>query len=209
MVSVGLAAPAAMSHTPLTSGIALTLSVMFLTFAVVLAAIQMVLGLRSMMLHGVSTEGAASLWIMVPIMTLFGITIFRLRMASAHNFGMDIHPLGTLAILTVLVSLQIGFGAIGYQVMKATGYMRTFVHTHTPPAHTFALICPGVAFFVLWNFFINKGFVACGLMDKFDLVWFLSYIPAVLVLGKTLQVYIYLTHSLSKAKDLQAQGSRP
>ncbi len=207
MVAVGFAAPAAMSHTPLTAGIAMILSVMFLTAAGVLSIIKMTLAFRSMLLHGISREGAASLWILIPILTLFGITLVRLRLGSMHTFGVEISAYGTLAILSALVGLQVMIGWLGYGVMQKTGYLDTYVkdpvHPEIPAAHTFSLICPGVAFFVLWNFFLNKGIVAAGLLHQFDWMWFAAYIPAVLVLLKTIQVYIKLTRRLN-----QPSGSR-
>lgn len=200
MVAVGLAAPAAMSHTPVTSGLGMVLSVMFLTTAILLAVIKVPLALRAMMQHGISREGAVSLWIIIPILTLMGITLFRLRMGGAHNFGMEISAYGSLAMLSAIIGLQVVFGWFGYAVMKQTGYLETYVrdteHPEIPAAHTFSLICPGVAFFVLWNFFLNQGLVAAGIMDKFDPVWFAAYVPAVFVLIKTLQVYLHLTQRL-------------
>ena len=36
--------------------------------------------------HGVTVETAPSLWIMIPILTLLGITFIRLNFGLEHNF---------------------------------------------------------------------------------------------------------------------------
>lgn len=57
MVGVGMAAPAAMSTVPLTSGIAIVLATFFFMAAVV-GVVSLVLAVQSMMTHGVTPEAA-------------------------------------------------------------------------------------------------------------------------------------------------------
>ncbi len=53
-------------------------------------------------------------------------------------------------------------------VLRRQHYMSHYVTGTDKSAGSFALICPGVAFSVLFQFFINKGLVAAGLVDKFS-----------------------------------------
>ncbi|KPU83406.1 hypothetical protein JI58_08870, partial [Marinosulfonomonas sp. PRT-SC04] len=64
---------------------------------------------------------------------------------------------------------------LGLLVLKREAYFKDFVFgTKTSPG-SYALVCPGVALSVMLHFFINKGLVAAGLIDKFDIAyWSLS-----------------------------------
>ncbi len=96
MVGVGFSASAAMSHVTLTSGIAMMLAVMFLSFAAVLGFIVLVLGFRVMLQQGIDREASVTLWIIIPIITLAGIAIYRLMMGMHHNFGTELEPIRNL-----------------------------------------------------------------------------------------------------------------
>lgn len=192
MVAVGLAAPAAMSHVPLTSGIALILSVGVATVATLLAAIKLVLGFRAMMNHGVGRDGSVSLWIVIPILTLLGITVFRLQMALAHNFGAEISAPGQLVFLTMVLAIQLLFGWLGFVVMRQNGYFQAFLGGSEKAPGTLALVCPGVALVVFAHFFINKGLVPVDLLTPFGPAYFLLYLPVFYLQAKTIAVMMRL-----------------
>ncbi|CAA6805293.1 MAG: Unknown protein, partial [uncultured Thiotrichaceae bacterium] len=157
MVSVGFSAAAAMSHTKLTSGIAMILAIMFLTVAVLLSVLKFVLGFRAMFEHGIDREGTVSLWILIPIITLISITTFRLSMGMHHNFGTPIEPIQNLAMFSVFGGAQLLFGILGYMVMKKLGYFKDYIHGEAKSIASYALICPGVAAAVMAFFFIHIG----------------------------------------------------
>ncbi len=167
MIGVGLAAPAAMSATPLTSGLSFILSSFFIVSAVVLGAIKLMLGVRAMMENGASDEGAPSLWIVVPILTVVGIALMRQAHGLGAHFEAHPAPADAFGLLTTFLSLQLAFLLFGALVLARVGYFRRFVFGDERSAGSYALVCPGVALSVMLQFFVNKGLVAVGLIEKF------------------------------------------
>ena len=124
MISVGMAAPGAMSQNIQVNAIGIFLSIFFLSLAMVLAIIKLVLGFQSIITHGISEKASPSLWILIPILTLFGITLIRLRMGLHHGFEADVSKPGLFVLTSVILSLQILVGLIGYNVMQRVGYFK-------------------------------------------------------------------------------------
>ena len=196
MVGVGFSASAAMSHNAVTSAIAFMGAALFVTAALVMGAIMLVLGFRAMMENKADKETAPTLWIVIPFVTVAGIAIYRLNMALMHNFGVEWAPGSVFSYLTFLLSLQLVFGLIGYAVMKRFGYFEHFVTGEGRSPGSFALICPGVALFVFANFFINPGLVGIGLIEQYSVAYFALYLPLVALQLKTIQVYWKLNGKL-------------
>lgn len=192
MIAVGLAAPGAMSHSVAVNAVGIALSIFFATVAVILLVIKLVLGFDSMLRHGIQPAAAGSLWILIPVMTLLGITWVRLSHGLEHGFGTHGHPAEMFVFGAMVLSVQILFGLIGYGVMKRLNYFRDFVDGDKTNPGAFALICPGVAFFVFGMFFIALGLVKTGLIGQMSLAYFLFMIPFVLVQLKTIQVFFRL-----------------
>lgn len=198
MVGVGFSAAAAMSTVPLTSGIGLVLSLLFISTAGLLAATKLILGFRSMLEHGIDRESSVSLWIIIPIITVSGIALYRISMAMHHNFGLHVEPIESLVLLTVLISVQILFAVLGYAVMKKLGYFDAYVYGKEKSAGSFALICPGVAGYVLGFFFIHIGLVGTGLLEKNSLAYFFLLVPLVVLQIQTLWGLFHLNNKLLK-----------
>ncbi|QTR49428.1 TsoY family (seleno)protein [Candidatus Thiothrix anitrata] len=198
MVGVGFSASAAMSHNQLTSGIGLMLSLMFVSAAGLLAVTKLILGFRSMLEHGIDRESSVSLWIIIPIITVGGIAMYRLSMAMHHNFGVHVEPIQSLGLLTVLISIQLLFAVLGYAVMKKLGYFDSYVYGKEKSAGSFALICPGVAGYVLGFFFIHIGLVGTGLLEKNSLTYFFLLVPLVVLQIQTLWGLFHLSGKLLK-----------
>lgn len=196
MVGVGFSASAAMSKVPLTSGIGLVLSLLFISTAGLLAVTKLILGFRSMLEHGIDRESSVSLWIIIPIITVSGIALYRLSMAMHHNFGLHVEPIESLVLLTVLISVQILFAVLGYAVMKKLGYFDAYVYGKEKSAGSFALICPGVAGYVLGFFFIHIGLVGTGLLEKNSLAYFFLLVPLVVLQIQTLWGLFHLNKKL-------------
>jgi hypothetical protein len=199
MVAVGFAAPGAMSHNVIVSGVGIIMATFFLALVTTLGVIKIVLGFRSMLAHGINYEASVSLWIVIPILTLVGITIYRIAMGLVHNFDAVIHPWAHVIMFTALCGIQIFFGLLGYGVMKELGYFNEFIHGESKSAVSFAAICPGVAFVVLGNFFINRGLVVAGLIEMFSVAYFVLYIPLLAIQAQTIIVLMRLTRKLLKA----------
>ena len=199
MIAVGLAAPAAMSTVKSTQAWSIAFALFFFSTAILLAAIKLILGFKSMMEHGISEAASPSLWIMIPILTLLGITWIRLNHGLHHGFGVH-GDVSSLFVLTAAVlSVQILFGLIGWAVMNRLGYFRDYVRGDKGNAGTFALVCPGVAFFVFGVFFVNLGLVGAGLVDRMSWAYFLLLAPFVFVQLKTVQLIFGLNRKLLRA----------
>lgn len=211
MISVGFASSAAMSHVTATSVIGLMFSIFFASLAILLAGIKMILGFQSIFKHGIDKLGSPSVWIMIPILTLLGITYVRLYMGVNHNILHIKEPtlVPIMLVLFVLVSLQVIFGLFGYKVLKKIGYFEDFVHMNGAGKHpgSYSLICPGVAFFVLGMFFIHYGFVKTGIVAQYSIGYFLLLVPFLLIKWKTILTIFTLNKKLLR-KTGNHQGDK-
>lgn len=200
MIAVGLAAPAAMSTIQPVQAVSIALSLFFFSAAALLAVIKLVLGFKAMMEYGISEAASPSLWIIIPILTLFGITWIRLSHGLHHGFEAHGSPASLFVLTAAVLSMQILFGLIGWAVMKRLGYFRDYVRGDKGNAGTFALICPGVAFFVFGVFFVSVGLVQNGLVTHLSPLYFALLAPFALVQLKTVQVMFRLKRKLLDAR---------
>lgn len=200
MVAVGLAAPGAMSHHIETNAVAIALSIFFATVAIILGLIKLVLGFKSILEHGIAEAASPSLWIIIPIFTLLGITFIRLTFGLHHGFETPLSQPGLFVLTAIILSLEILFGFIGYKVMKSLGYFRDYIHGDKGNAGTFSLICPGVAFFVFGVFFLTFGLVKNGLVGHLSPMYFVFLAPFMLVQFITVRTLFKLTRKVLFAK---------
>lgn len=205
MVGVGFAAGAAMSHVKAVAAISYAGAVFFVTAAVVLGLIKLVLGFRAMMEYKAAEETTPTLWIIIPILTVLGIAIYRLKMSLAHSFGTPVTSGEIFSFLMTIVALQLLFGLIGWSVMKRVRYFERWVSGPERSAGSYALICPGVAFFVSANFLINAGLIKLGLIEAMSLTHFLLYLPLIVLQAVTIKVFIQLNGKL--LRDIGERGS--
>lgn len=177
MIGVGLAAPAALSSVPATAAIGLILSSFFFIAAALIAAVALVLGVRSMIEHGVGAETAPTLMILIPLITILGILTLRQDHGLGAHFGAHTGDAESMMMLTKLVAAQVLFGVLGLFVLARLGYAARFLFGRENSAGAYALVCPGVGFAVLMQFWINKGLVGAGMIDKFSVTfWALTAI---------------------------------
>lgn len=213
MIGVGFAASAAMSELPVTVVIGMIGAIFFTVTAVVLAVIKLVLGFRAMFEHGAAVEGLPTMLVMIPVLTIVGITIMRLS-HGAHVL-VDVHTGSPFFWLTSFVAMQGMFAIFGLSLKKRMNYFGKYVHGDTKSPSSFALICPGVAGFVLLNFWINKGLVPvlpAEVLSKFDVAYFVLYLPLIYLQYKTIRLYSLLNrkvlgHSLDDG-HYDAQAAR-
>lgn len=168
MVGVGFAAPAALSTVPLTSGIALVGSTFFGTAAALYALVAAITGFNSMLHHGTAKEAAPTLMIIVPIMTVLAILFMRQDHGMHATFGAHTDAIDTLVFLSRVISIQVVFLLLGLLVLRRQGYFKEFIFGTGNSAGAYALVCPGVAMSVIIHFWLNKGMVANGLIEKFS-----------------------------------------
>lgn len=198
MISVGLAAPGAMSHYKEVSAIGIFCSVFFSTVSISLIMLKITLGFKSILEQGISREASVSLWIMVPILTLLGITFVRYTYGFAHNFDntAEVSKSWLFLLTSSILSLQMLFGLLGFYTMKKLNYFNDFIYGKAKSVSSFAIICPGVAFMVFGFFFIHQGLVLNDIVQQFSITYFILLLPFMLVQLKTLRVMFRLNRKM-------------
>lgn len=192
MIGVGFAAPGAMSHSLVINAIGIFGAILFTSVAFLLLILKFVIGFRNMIKEGIGIEASPSLWIMIPILTLIGITLIRIQFGLEHHFDKVADKSSLFTLTSIVLSLQIIFGALGFMVMKKIGYFEEFIHGDKKSPVSFALICPGVAFMVFGMFFINLGLVLNGIVDKYSVAYYVLMLPFVWVQFKTVAYFFKL-----------------
>lgn len=181
MVSVGLAAPVAMSKQVPIIVIAGGLSILFGIISVLLFSVFLPLGVMSMLRYGLSLGNSATLWLGVPIITLLSITVLRLRHGIVTLAGLNPKAAAIpgssvwlLTFLAVMVLAQVAFLGLGHIVMQSNGYYQRYVFSkqELSPA-AFTLVCPGVALGVLTFFLLNVGLVKNNVFPEGSIGFFI------------------------------------
>ena len=196
MIAVGLAAPAAMSHVREIIAIAIALSSFFATSAALLMIVMLVIGFHSMLTHGIRPEAAPSLWLMIPITTLLGITFMRTSHGMGEAFGGHTSSGEIFIVLMAIFSVQVIFGMIGFAVMKRLNYFKDFIYGEKTHATTYALVCPGVALPVFGLFVVKFGLMGNMLVMMWTPWMYLFLLPFLAIQLKTLQVLLTLVTKL-------------
>lgn len=181
MVGVGLAAPAAMSLTKWVAATSFILSSFFIVSAVVMGTVALFLGFRAMLENGASTEAAPTLWVAIPVLTVMSIALMRQEHGVHVHLEVHGNAADTFMMLTSMLSVQVLFALLGALVLKRLNYFGTYVFGSEKSVGSFALVCPGVALSVLVQFYVNKGLVGAGILEKFSTgYWVLSAVALVL-----------------------------
>lgn len=196
MVTVGFAAPAAMSGNKTIVMLALLGSLFFGSIAVLLFVVFLPLGVMSMMRYGLSLQNSATLWLAVPISTLLAITMLRLRhgLQTLETFtpGYDgaEAPKSSILVLVMLsaaIMFQMTFLGLGHLVMRQNGFYKEYLlgrETASPAA--FTLVCPGVGLSVLSMFALHVGLVSNGIVEKFSVTYYVLVAVIVVIAAVTL-----------------------
>jgi hypothetical protein len=198
MIGVGFAAPGAMSHIKAVNAIAIFLSFLFLGAAIVLGILKSILGFHTIIKNGLDEKATPSLWIGIPILTLIGIALVRDAFGLGHHFSSHADIKSLLFILTGFIfALQILMGVFGYVVLKKVDYFEKYIHSNEKDPATYALICPGVAFFVFGMFFIQWGLVFNGVITKYSITYYTLITPLILIQYKTVLTVFKLNKKFS------------
>jgi hypothetical protein len=193
MVGVGLAAPAGMSATPWIVTVALVLSTFFVVAAVLVTLVALILAVLPMVQHGTAPEAAPTLMVLVPIVTVISIAMMRIDHGLHTTFEVHSSAAETLVFLTRMLSVQVLFGLLGLLVLRRQDYARRFLATDGKPSvGSFALICPGVALSIMVQFWVNKGLVAAGVIDKFGAAYWIASAPALILQVVTILLFVRL-----------------
>lgn len=203
MLSVGFAAPAAMSHVSFVAALAATLSILFLVIAVVAGVLILISGLQAMLQYGLQAQATPSIWMLVPIMTLLGIEWVRLQHGLSHLFAAPVEQDRLFVVLTAIFMLQLGIMLLGYRVMQLNGYLQAhFLGDQRNPI-SFGLICPGVAVFVMGMFWWHLVWVKGGIVTAFGVVYWCGIAGLAVVQCLTLAALLRLSHRLLRHKPTQ------
>lgn len=210
MVTVGFAAPAAMSSNQTVIVIALLATLFFGSISVLLFTMFLPLGVMSMLRYGLSLQNSATLWLAVPISTLLAITMLRLRhgLHTLHTYSpaYDGTPAAkssvlVLTMLAAAIMFQLTFLGLGHLVMKSNGFYKEYLlgnQTVSPAA--FTLVCPGVGLSVLSMFALHVGLVANGIVVKFSATYYVLLAVIAVIAGITLWAALTLfRNQLSKS----------
>ena len=190
MIAVGFAAPGAMSTNLVVNSIGIFAALFFAALSLLLIVIKFTIGFKSMFEQGLGLEAAPSIWIIIPILTLLGITFIRISFGLDHNYQTPLNKSTLFVFTSTVVSLQIIFGILGYMVMKRMGYFEKYIHSTDKSSVSFALICPGVAFFVFGMFFVNLGLAHNDIIAKYSLAYFILMLPFMYIQFKTI-IYFF------------------
>ena len=157
------------------------LSLFFISTALFLGLIKLIIGMNDMFKEGASMASLPTLWIVIPILTTAGIAIIRLS-HGLHTLGLG-EGASNYILLVIIFSLQIMFALMGLAVMQRMNYFQSLLRREQDSPVTFALICPGVSLVVMGHFMLNKVIVASGIISKFGVVYIgLSFLLVVLQL---------------------------
>lgn len=179
MIGVGFAAPAAMSTNAVAAGISLIGSSFFGVAAVIYVVVAGVIAFNSMLKHGTAKESSPTILVLVPVMTVLAILFMRQNYGLQATFGDQQASTGNLVLMARLMAVQGVFLLLGLALMKHHGYFKDFVFGSQTSPGSYALVCPGVALSVMLHFFVNKGLVGAGIIDKYSLAfWMISAIAA-------------------------------
>ena len=206
MLSVGFAAPAAMSHVKLVSVLAATLSILFLVLSLVVAMVVLVTGIAAMMSHGLQPQATPSLWMLVPILTLLGIEWLRLQHGLSHHFAGGASDGTIFVTLTAIFMLQLGVLLLGYRVMQLNGYLRSHLSGRERSPISFGLICPGVALFVMGMFWWHLVWVGSGLIRPFGAAYWGGISVLMVIQLATLAALLRLTWNLLLRREMRIAG---
>ena len=147
--------------------------------------------LRRPMLHyGTHKEAGPTLMVIVPIVTI--LSILFLRQSHGLHVTFDVHGTAgeTMVFLARMIAVQVLFLMLGVTILRRQGYFDDFVLGAKTSPGSYALVCPGVAFAVLMQFFINKGLVGAGVIDKFGVAYW--GLTAIALLSQALMIALVI-----------------
>jgi small-conductance mechanosensitive channel len=179
MIAVGLSAPAAMSSTAFVVSASVMLSTFFGMATLVYGLIALFTAFNSMLHYGTAKEAAPTLMIVIPILTTLGIMMLRQAHGLHGTFEVHTNAGETMVFLSRILSLQFLFLFLGMLVLIRQGYFKDFVLGDKLSPGSYALVCPGVAISVMLHFFINKGLVSAGIIEKFGTIYWIESAVAI------------------------------
>lgn len=171
MVGIGLSAPSAMSTSTVVVGLSLIASTFFAVATIIYATVALVTAFNSMLHYGTAKEAGPTLMIIIPLVTILGILFMRQDHGLHTTFDGQTSAADMLMFLTKAIAIQFTFLSLGLVVLLRQGYFKDFVFGSKTSPGSYALVCPGVALSVMLQFFVNKGLVDSGMVDKYSVTF--------------------------------------
>lgn len=130
---------------------------------------------RAVTENGANIETAPTLSVFIPLLTIIGILSLRQNHGLDTHFGLASGSADRLMMLSQYLSAQLLFALLTGLVLYRLGYLPRFVTGGEVSAGSYALVCPGVGLAVMIYFWLNRGLVDTGLIDKFSFgYWVIS-----------------------------------
>ena len=203
MISVGLVAPAAMSHNEITVAFSVLLAFLFIVPSIFVSLVKLVIGIGHMLEYGANKAALPTLWVGIPILTTLSIATLRLDHGLSHTLGLGEVNTSPVLFLGMILATQIFLMLLGAAVMNRMHYFRSVWNAQEKSPVIYALICPGVALSVSLHFFANKGLVSAGLIDKFGVSYWSFSGLAIIVQLFTAFILFKLVKQLIGAKSAE------
>ncbi|NLT26444.1 MAG: hypothetical protein GXX90_07320 [Microbacteriaceae bacterium] len=216
MIGVGMAAGAGMSSVTGTVMAGLVGSIFFMIVSMLVFAVMLPLGLKSMLRKGLGPVNSATMWLPVPIFTLWGITVVRdshglATLGALGGVEVAIGSQAVMLVLAVALAGQVAFVLFGNVLMLRNGFYVDYLLTrkHQSPV-AFTLVCPGVALGVLSFFGIHAGLVNNGIVEKFSAVYFVLLAIALVIQAITIAgTFVLLRNQILRGSDAGAPAAAP
>lgn len=211
MIAVGFSSAAGMSSVLWISMAGLAGTAFFLAAMAAWILLKLPVSFGSILRKGLALEASPTLWMGIPIFTLVGIAFVRAVSGIGHNvIGLEkVPPIVWFLGIGLLVAGQAAMGLFGWSMMRSNGYFRTFVRGEKASIPSYGLICPGVAAAVLGMFFIHRGLVENGVVEKFSAVHIALLLVIVALQALTIWTYTQLNRKLLGAPQTAAPVAAP
>jgi len=155
---------------------------------------------------GATLTTLPTLWVLIPILTVLGIATLRLDHGLTHTLEVtaDGKP---LLFLSVIFGAQWVIALLGGAVISRMDYFGKVMCGEENSPLTLATICPGVALVVMGHFFLNKGLVSAGVIEKFGISYLL--VSAALIALQLLTGWFLLKLTRTEKKDNSRLQAKP
>ena len=181
MLGMGFSVMAAMSKVKAVVAIGFMFSSFFVISAILLGIISLALIFRAMMEHKDVVETVPALLMVVPILTVLGVSIYRLELSLWYTFGVEVLPGSMFAFFAVIFSIQLLFSGLSWAVMHRGNYIKEWVSGSRRSAGAYALVCSGVSLFVIASFLISFNLVKVGLLEAMSVSYWIFYMPLIIL----------------------------
>ncbi|OCL85105.1 hypothetical protein AAW30_00249 [Arcobacter porcinus] len=179
MISVGFASLGAMSSNITLSSIGVFASLFFATLASILTILKFTFGFKNIK-KGIDIETALSFSLMIPLLTLLGITFIRITFGLEHSFDKQTDSITIFILGSIILTLQLIFGFLSYILVKKLGTFEKFINENIKTALSFIIVFPNITFFIFGMFFINIALVNNGIVEQYSTNYFILMSPFVL-----------------------------